>query len=122
MSVQSVFGPAFTAVGKKTVVGDMGTLSAVRAALEVFASHGMTSTYQMYYVLLTFRLEIFTQSLLDENVFQVITDGITTDVLKFREGHLVKAQIAESGACGSWSNLVREFLSGIVRFSLRACI
>ncbi len=41
LSVQSVFGPAFTAVGKKTVVGDRGTLSAVRAALEVFASHGM---------------------------------------------------------------------------------
>ncbi len=40
----SVLGPAFTAVGKKTVVGDRGTLSAVRAALEVFASHGMTST------------------------------------------------------------------------------
>ncbi|PBK89696.1 hypothetical protein ARMGADRAFT_331042 [Armillaria gallica] len=77
LSVQSVFGPAFTAVGKKTVVGDRGTLSAVRAALEVFASH-----------------EMFTQSLLDESVFQVITDGITTDVLKFREGHRVKAQIA----------------------------
>ncbi|KAK0433780.1 hypothetical protein EV421DRAFT_1373230 [Armillaria borealis] len=77
LSVQSVLGPAFTAVGKKTVVGDRGTLSAVRAALEVFASH-----------------EIFTQSLLDESVFQVITDGITTDVLKFREGHRVKAQIA----------------------------
>ncbi|PBK59486.1 hypothetical protein ARMSODRAFT_945592, partial [Armillaria solidipes] len=64
-------------VGKNTVISDRGTLSAVRAVLEVFASH-----------------EKFYQSLLEDSVFHVITDGITTDVLNFREGYRVEAQIA----------------------------
>lgn len=77
LSVQSVFGHAFTAVDKNSVVSDKGALSAVRTALEMFASH-----------------EIFWEILLYNSAFQVITDGITTDVLKFREGHRVDAQIA----------------------------
>ncbi|KAK0474740.1 hypothetical protein EDD18DRAFT_1367502 [Armillaria luteobubalina] len=40
LSVQSVFGHAFTAVDKNSVVSDKGALSAVRTALEMFASHG----------------------------------------------------------------------------------
>ncbi|KAK0211881.1 hypothetical protein IW262DRAFT_338920 [Armillaria fumosa] len=43
LSVPSVLGHAFTAVGKNNVVSDRGTLSAVRAALGMFASHGMAS-------------------------------------------------------------------------------
>ncbi|KAK0473607.1 hypothetical protein IW261DRAFT_1503746 [Armillaria novae-zelandiae] len=74
-SVQSMY--AFIAVDKKDAVNDSGTLSAVRATLEMFASQ-----------------KKFCRFLLDDNVFKVITNGITTDDLKSHKGHCVEVQIA----------------------------